>query len=214
MENKLIAKKRDLEGSSNARRLRGDGTLPGVIYGDGKEPVSVLLDMHDFEQVLHHSASESIIVDVDVEGEGTTAVLVKEVQHHPVTSDLLHVDLFRVTAGQTLTVDIQLELVGEAAGAKAGGTVDHVMHSITVECLPKDLVEKIEVDISEMGIGDALHVSDLQLGAKFKAMVDDDAIVATVAAPRTEEEEDAEEGEAGAEAAAGPEVLTEKKGEE
>ena len=215
MENKLIAKKRDLEGSSNARRLRNAGTLPAVIYGDEKEPTSVLLDMHEFEQVLHHSSSESIIVDVDVEGEGSTSVLIKEVQHHPVTSDLLHVDMFRVTAGQVLAVDIQLELVGEAAGVKAGGTLDHVMHSITVECLPKDLVEKIEIDVSEMEIGDTLQVSDLQLGSQFKALVDDDAIVAAVAAPRAEEEEEAEaEGEEGADASAEPEVITEKKEEE
>jgi len=213
MENKLIAKKRDLEGSSNARRLRTTGALPGVIYGDEKEPVSVLLDMHDFEQVLHHSASESIIVDVEVEGEGTASVLVKDVQHHPVTSDLLHVDLFRVTAGQVLDVDIQLELVGEAAGVKAGGTMDFIMHSISVECLPKDLVETIEIDVSEMEIGDTLQVSDLQLGAQFKALVDDDAIVAAVAAPRAEEEEE-DEGEEGADASAEPEVITEKKDEE
>ncbi|VGO15319.1 50S ribosomal protein L25 [Pontiella desulfatans] len=208
-DTKLIAKKRDLEGSSNVRRMRNAGSLPAVIYGDDKESVSVELNMHEFEQVLHHSASESIIIDVEVEGEGVTSVLIKDVQHHPVTSDLMHVDLFRVTAGQVLAVDIQLELVGEAAGVKAGGTLDHVMHSIEVECLPKDLVEKIEIDVSEMGIGDALHVSDLQLGAKFKALVDEDAIVAAVAAPRVEEEED-EDGSAASE----PEVITEKKDEE
>ena len=212
MENtKLIAKKRELLGSSNARRLRNEGLLPGVIYGDEKEPVSVLLETHHFEQVLHHSASESIIIDVEVEGEGDTSVLIKEVQHHPVTSDLLHVDMFRVTAGQVLSVDIQLELVGEAAGVKSGGTLDQVMHSIPVECLPRNLVEKIELDVSEMEIGDVLHVSDLQLGDKFKALVEEDAIVAAVAAPRAEEEE---EGEEGAEVSAEPEVITEKKEEE
>jgi len=138
---------------------------------------------------------------------------VKDVQHHPVTSDLLHVDLMRVTAGKPINVEIQLELVGEAEGVKAGGTVDHVMHSISVECLPKDLVEKIEIDISEMEIGDALHVSDLGLGDKFKSLVDETAIVATVAAPRAEEEE--EEGEeVAADASAEPEVITEKKEDE
>lgn len=208
----LTAKKRTLEGSSNARRIRKTGALPAVIFGAEKEPVSVEVNTHDFEQILHHSASESMLIEVDVEGEGSVRVLVKDVQHHPVTSDLLHVDLLRVTAGKAIAVEIQLELVGEAAGVKAGGTVDHVMHSIAVECLPKDLVEKIEIDVSEMEIGDALHVSDLGLGAKFKAMVDADAIVATVAAPRVEEEEEAEEG--AAEGSAEPEVITEKKEDE
>ncbi len=214
MENtKLIAKKRNLEGTSNARRIRKTGALPAVIFGAEKEPVSVEIDTHDFEQILHHSASESMLIEIEIEGEGNTRVLVKDVQHHPVTSDLLHVDLMRVTAGKPINVEIQLELVGEAEGVKAGGTVDHVMHSISVECLPKDLVEKIEIDISEMEIGDALHVSDLGLGDKFKSLVDETAIVATVAAPRAEEEE--EEGEeVAADASAEPEVITEKKEDE
>ncbi|HEY5621850.1 MAG TPA: 50S ribosomal protein L25 [Pontiella sp.] len=210
MENtKLIAKKRTLEGSSNARRMRNAGSLPAVVYGAEKEPVSVEIDAHDFEQILHHAASESLLIEVDVEGEGTIRVLVKDVQHHPVTSDLLHVDLMRVTAGKPIAVDVQIELTGEAAGVKAGGTIDHVMHSITVECLPKDLVDNIEIDVSEMGIGDVLHVSDLGLGAEFKVLVDEDAIVASVSAPRAEEEEE-EAAEAGAE----PEVITQKKEEE
>ncbi len=210
MENtKLIAKKRNLEGSSNARRLRKTGALPAVIFGADKEPVSVEINAHDFEQILHHSASESILIEIEVEGEGNTRVLVKDVQHHPVSTDLLHVDLMRVTAGKAINVEIQLELVGEAEGVKTGGSVDHVMHSISVECLPKDLVEKIEIDISEMEIGDALCVSDLGLGAKFKALVDETAIVATIAAPRAEEEDDEV-----ADASAEPEVITEKKEDE
>jgi len=208
MENtKLIAKKRALEGSSNARRMRTAGSLPAVIYGAEKSPVSVEINTHEFEQILHHAASESMLIKVDVEGEGTIQVLVKAVQHHPVTSDLLHVDLMRVTEGKPIAVDVQLELIGDAAGVKLGGTIDHVMHSIAVECLPKDLVEVIEVDVSDMQIGDVLHVADLGLGAEFKVLVDEDAIVASVSAPRTEEAE--EEGEAGAE----PEVITRKKEE-
>lgn len=213
MENtKLIAKKRDLEGSSNARRIRGAGSLPAVIYGDEKESVSVEINTHDFEQILHHSASESVIVDIELEGEGSVSVLVKDVQHHPVSSDLLHVDLMRVAANKPIHVDILVELVGEAAGVKEGGSVDHVMHSIGVECLPGDLVDTFEVDISEMEIGSVLHVSDLKLGAKFKLLVDEKAIVATIAAPRAEEEE--EEVVEGADASAEPEVITEKKDED
>ncbi len=205
-DTKLIAKKRDLEGSSNARRMRNAGSLPAVVYGDDKEPVSVEINAHDFEQILHHHASESLIIDVELEGEGLISVLVKDVQHHPVTSDPLHVDLMRVAANKPIHVDVQLELVGEAAGVKAGGSLDHVMHSIGVECLPGDLVEAFEVDISDLEIGKALHVSELNLDSKFKLLVDADAIVATVSGPKAEEEA-AEEG-------AEPEVITEKKEEE
>jgi large subunit ribosomal protein L25 len=212
MENtKLIAKKRDLEGSSNARRLRNEGTLPGVIYGAEKEPVSVEFNSHDFEQVLHHSASESLLIEIELEGEGAVRVLVKDVQHHPVTSDLVHVDMMRVTAGKPITVDIQLELTGEAEGVKAGGILDHVMHSIGVECLPRDMVESFEVDVSELEIGQSLQVSDLKLGPKFKILVDADSIVAGVAAPRVEEEAEEEAAEGAEGAASEPEVITEKK---
>ena len=209
-ETKLIAKKRDLKGSPNARRLRREGALPGVIYGEGEEAVAVQLDSHEFEQVLHHAASETMIVEIELEGEGVVRTLVKDVQHHPVTSDLVHVDLQKVIAGKPIQVEIALELVGEAAGVKAGGILDHTMHSIAVECLPKDLVEAIEIDVSDMEIGTALHVSDLQLGAEFKALVDGESIVASVSGPRVEEE--AEEGEVaeGAE----PEVISEKKADE
>ena len=208
-DTKLIVKKRDLEGSSNARRLRKTGFVPAVVYGDEKEPVSVKIDTHAFGQLLHHHASESLLIDIEIEDEGTLSVLVKDVQHHPVSDDILHVDLMRVSANKPIAVDISLELVGEAAGVQAGGVVDHVMHAIGVECLPGDLVETFEIDISALEIGDALHVSDLKLGAKFKILVDGEAIVATVAAPKVDVEEDEV-----SDAAAEPEVITEKKEEE
>jgi len=207
-DTKLIAKKRDLEGTGNSRRIRRAGALPGIVYGGAKEPVSIEMEAHDLELILHHHTSESLIIDIELEGEGDIAVLVKEVQHHPVTDDLLHVDMQRVVAGQVMNMEIQLVLVGEAEGVKAGGTLDHVMHSISVECLPKDLVEAIEVDISELGIGDNLHISDLGIDAKYKVLVDEASIVCAISGPMAEEEEEEEEVVAGE-----PEVITEKAAE-
>jgi large subunit ribosomal protein L25 len=158
-DNKLIVKKRDLEGSSIARRLRGAGSLPGVVYGADKDPVSVVVNMHHFEQVLHHHTSESMIINISIDGEDLS-VLVKDVQHHPVTSELIHVDFMRVEAGRPIHVDIEIELVGDAVGVKAGGVLDQVMHTIGVECLPADLVEKFKVNVVGLEIGQALHVSD------------------------------------------------------
>lgn len=205
-DKKMIAKKRNQEGSNNARRLRGAGRLPGVVYGADKDPVSVAVDVHDFEQILHHHASESMIINIAVEGEGDMSVLVKDVQHHPVTSELVHVDFMRVEADRPIHVDIEIELVGDAAGVKIGGLLDQVMHTIGVECLPADLVEKFEVNVSELAIGQSLHVSDLNLGAKYKVLVDPAAIVVSVSGPTVEAEA---EGEASAE----PEVITAKKAE-
>jgi len=192
-DKKLIATKRSLDGSSNARRMRGAGNLPGVVYGAGKDPVSIEVNAHDFELILHHHTSESLIIAINLEGEGDMSVLVKDVQHHPVTSDLLHVDFMRVEANKPIHVDIAIELVGESKGVKAGGILDQVMHAISVECLPGDLVESFEVNVSALEIGQSLHVSDLALGGKYKLLVDDEAIVAAVSGPQAEEEEEAEE---------------------
>ena len=212
-ETKLIAKKRDLQGSANVRRMRKAGTLPGVVYGDGEEATPVQIETHIFEQLLHHHASETLLVDIELEGEGTVSVLVKDVQHHPVSSELLHVDLLKVAADKPIQVDITLTVVGEAAGIKAGGVLDLIMHSIAVECLPGDLVESIEVDVTELEIGNSLYASDVKLSSKFKLLSDPESIVVSVAEPRVEVEPEDEEAGEGAEAAE-PEVISEKKEEE
>jgi large subunit ribosomal protein L25 len=131
------------------------------------------------------------------------------VQHHPVSGALVHVDLQRVAANQTLQVEVSLELEGEPEGVKVGGLLDHVMHTILVECLPGDLPEMVNVDVSELEIGSSIHVSDLKLGSKITVLSDADAVVAGVSAPRVVQEED-EDGDAAAE----PEVITEKPSEE
>ena len=205
----ISVKKRNLEGSSASRRMRHAGLLPGVIYGTDTNPLAVELETHAVEQVLHHHASETILVDIDLEGEGSVSVLLKEVQHHPVSGALLHVDLQRVAANQTLQVEVSLELVGEPEGVKLGGLLDQVMHTIMVECLPADLPETVNVDVSELEIGSALHVSDLKLGNKVSILNDADAVVAGVSAPKVEQEEDENE-----DVEAEPEVITEKPSEE
>jgi large subunit ribosomal protein L25 len=204
----ISVKKRSLEGTSASRRMRRAGSLPGVIYGIDSNPLSVELETHVVEQVLHHHASETILVDIDLEGEGTLSVLIKDVQHHPVSGALVHVDLQRVAANQTLQVEVSLELVGEPEGVKLGGLLDHVMHTLLVECLPGDLPETVDVDVSELEIGSSIHVSDLKLGNKITVLSDADGLVASVAAPRVEEETEDED------AAKEPEVITEKPSEE
>ena len=205
----ISVKKRSLEGTSASRRMRRAGSLPGIVYGIDSNPLSVELETHVVEQVLHHHASETILVDIDLEGEGAVSVLIKDVQRHPVSGALVHVDLQRVAANQTLQVEVSLELEGEPEGVKVGGLLDHVMHTILVECLPGDLPEMVNVDVSELEIGSSIHVSDLKLGSKITVLSDADAVVAGVSAPRVVQEED-EDGDAAAE----PEVITEKPSEE
>jgi large subunit ribosomal protein L25 len=206
---KLVVKKRTLEGSASSRRLRAKGSLPGVVYGGKNESERIELEMHAVEQVLHHHSSESILLDIDLEGEGLTSVLLKEVQHHPVTGALVHVDLQRVSANKPIQVEVSLELKGEPEGVKAGGLLDHVQHSVLIEALPGDMVECIEVDVSSLEIGQAVYISDLQVDKKLTILSDASQIIAAVAAPKVAEEEVETEAVAGE-----PEVITEKTEEE
>ncbi len=187
---KLIARKRSEKGSACARRLRRSGTLPGVLYGVDAEPVPVGLEAHALEQMLHHHASEALLVEIDMEGEGTLSVLIKDVQRHPVTNGLMHVDLQRVSVNQPIHAEIPVELKGEAEGVKIGGTLEHVMHAVSVVCLPTDLVEVIEVDVSALQIGDVLHASDIKVSDKVKLLVNADVIVAAISGPKTEQSAD------------------------
>lgn len=196
----LKAEKRVGGGSSEARRVRRAGKVPAVVYGEGFN-VSISLDAHEFSYMLNHHVSEHVLVELDIEGEKVAALL-KDVQRDEISAAPKHADFQKVVAGQAIHTTIPVVLVGEAAGTKTGGILECVTHDLDVECLPKDLVEEIDVDVSALEIGNAIHVSDVQaqLGDKFKVLTAADALVAHVVGPKVEAEE-AEEGEEVAEAA-------------
>lgn len=218
MSSKVInVKKRIVEGSSSSRRLRSEGILPGVLYGSD-DVVPVEMDLHIVEKLLNQHSSDTLLVDISLDGKDSFSVLMKEVQHHPVTSALLHVDLQRVVANKPIQVDVAVELKGEPEGVRAGGLLDHVMHNISIQCLPADLVESIEVDISELDIGDSVYVSDLSVSSKLTIITDSESMVAAVNAPNVEAEESEESSEElsenDSEEASEPEVIGEEKEEE
>ena len=211
--NKINVKKRDLEGTSSSRRLRRDGILPGILYGSDNKAIAVEMDLNAVETILHHHSSETILIDIDLEDEGSVSVLMKEIQHHPVTSSLLHVDLQRVKANKPIQLDISLDLKGEPEGVKAGGILDHILHTVSIQCLPADVVESIEVNISDLEIGDIVTISDLNLSSKLTILTDIDSIIAAVNAPKVAEEEEVTDDE-GVEELVEPEVITEKEKEQ
>ncbi len=218
MDAKLTVTNRDLKGSPSARRMRRDGVIPGVIYSDGGEARSISLPQHDFEQMLHHHAGEQMMITIELEGK-ESSVLLKDVQHNIMTGGVIHVDLQEVAMNKTLRVQIAIELVGEAEGVKSeGGVLDHLLHSVEVECLPGDILEKIEVDVSELKMGDMFSIKDIQIDAsKYEFMMDGDVGVAAVSAPRVAEAVEGEEGAEGEEGGAAPdepEVINEKKTED
>jgi len=211
-ETKLIARKRNEKKSAAMRRMRKRGILPAVIYSDGAEAMPIQLDRHVFEVMLHRHTSEKMMINVEVEGVGTFPVLIKDVQHEPVSGELLHVDLYKVSMNKKVAVDIPVELVGDAKGVQAGGLLEHLLHEIPVECLPSDLLEVIEVDVSNLDIGEMITVNDINLDPqKYEILLDRDTAVVMVAAPRVTAEEEAGEEEGAESGAAEPEVISEKK---
>ena len=210
---KLIVKKRNNQGTSSSRRMRSDGLLPGIIYGSDKESNIVEMNLNQVEKILKNHSSDSVLIEVDLEDEGPVRVLLKEVQYHPVTSSILHVDLQRVVAGKPIQVDVAIELNGEPEGVKSGGIIDHKIHSLSVECLPKDMIESIPVDITNLEIGDSLTVSDITVSSKIKILSDENLQVISINAPKVIDSSD-EETEEADEASTEPEVITEKNEEE
>ncbi len=213
MDAKITVKSREVTGSANARRLRRDGWVPGVIYSDGAGARSVSLPKHEFEQILHHHTSEHVMIQIQIEGGKEESVLLKEVQHDAISGGVVHVDLQEVAMNKKLHVEVPVELIGEAEGVKnQGGVLDHLVHSLEISCFPADIPETIEVDVSAMKLGDILTVKDIPVDAsKITILIDADVGVASISLPKVVEETDAEEGSA---ESGEPEVLSEKKEED
>ncbi|MBN1269276.1 MAG: 50S ribosomal protein L25 [Kiritimatiellae bacterium] len=212
------ASPREVRGKGEAGRLRRRGVLPGVVYGSGEAAQMIELNEHDFQNLLRKHVSEHVIMDLQVEQQKPRKVLLKEVQHHPVTGRILHVDFREVSMTEKLRVEIPIELVGEPEGVtQQGGVLEHILREVEVECLPADIIERIDVDVTKLMIGDSLTVADIVLDpAKYTVISPRDLAIAAVAAPRVEEEPVAAEAAVAVEgeAAAEPEVIGEKEREE
>ena len=208
MEVTLRAVKRDSGGKNEARRLRAAGALPAVVYGGQQPSVPLTVDPKELSRILHSESGANTLITLHVEGGEQTRVLVKHYLLHPVDHHLLHADFYRVAMDRKLVLTVPIELKGDAKGVKQqGGVLDFVHREIQIECLPADIPEHVEVDISELMIGQSVRVRDLAAG-RWTAVSDGDLMIAHVVAPRAEEPEPVEA--APVPAAAEPEVI--KKG--
>ena len=160
METKLQAEKRDETGKGVARRLRAGGRVPGVLYGQGVEPVALSVDAREMFHILHGAAGANALVDLVVDG-SEHLVLAREIQRDYIHNSLIHIDFLAVSRTQAITVNVPVVETGEAAGVKEGGVVEHHLREVAVECFPQDVPDQIEIDISELELGDMVHVSDL-----------------------------------------------------
>jgi large subunit ribosomal protein L25 len=217
---KLEVAERESRGSADTRRLRKQGLIPGVLYGRGKEPHAFCVPERELRRVLTGPSGLHAILDVVLEGQTTThASILKDYQQDVITGRIAHIDLHEVRLDQPIHAQVVIELVGESAGTKEGGVLSQVSREINVEALPMEIPERIEVDISEMQLGDTLRLADVakQEGVIF---LDDpeETVLATVTVPTeiVEPEPEEEELEEGAELAEGeepPEGVAEGEGE-
>ena len=200
---------------NGARNLRAAGRVPAVIYGRQAKPQILELSAKEFGDLIHHSVSENVLVDLSVENDARAKrlALVQEIQHHPLEGDVLHVDFHEVTENEKVVIMVPLETSGEAAGVKnSGGVLEHVVFKIKVRALPKDLPEQLVVDVSHLELGKAIHIGEIKVPAGVEILGDKNVPVIAVAMPRTEEEEAAAT-EAEPVAAGDVEMIKEKKEE-
>jgi large subunit ribosomal protein L25 len=212
----LNAAPRVLARRAGAKALRTAGRIPAVIYGRQAQPQNVEVKAKEMEDLIHHSASENLLVDLEVKDDARPKrlALVQEVQHHPLTGKVLHVDFHEVAENEKVTINVPVETVGEPEGVKTeGGVLEHVLFTVRARGLPKDLPEVITVDVSHLKIGQAIHLGEIKPPEGVELVGDKGIPVLAVAAPRTEEEE-AAEAAAAAEAVPGEvEMIKEKKEE-
>jgi large subunit ribosomal protein L25 len=182
----IKADPRTASGTGAVNRLRKTGFIPAVVYGRGRDNVNVQVDGKSFTKIINHSASDNILVNLQI-GESSQLALVQEVQHNYIKSTIIHVDFHAVNENEEIHAAVPVNLVGEPAGAKFGGLLELHMHSIQVHCLPKDLPEKISADVTHLNVGDALHVRELALPEGVRVQLEGSIIVAAVSEPKVEE---------------------------
>jgi len=201
----IAADVRKTTGKGAARKLRREGKIPAVLYGRKTEPIMLAVDSVKLERLLRKGAGESSLIDVQVRYDNKTdphTVILKELQIDPVKQFFRHADFLEIAMDEEITLEIAIELLGIPEGVEQGGILENIRRSLMISCLPDKLVDKISVDVSDMGIGDTLHIKDIPLPSGLTVQEEGDLAVATIAAPSIEaepgaeaEEEEQEQGE-------------------
>lgn len=199
----LVSEPRTDFGSGPTGRLRKAGKVPAVVYGLGTDAVSITVDARELSHALSGESGSNTLITLDVSGENVLT-LARQIHRHPTRGEYVHVDFVRIRRDVAVSAEIPLHLTGDPIGVKDGGLLEQLMFQLTVEAMPGNIPVSLEVDVSALAIGDQIHVRDVPLGEGVATQVEDDTVVAQVAAPRvaTEDEEgEAVEGEEGEEGA-------------
>lgn len=208
----LSAAARADTGKGNARKLRQGQRIPAVIYGHHRDPQPLSVDGRELDRLLSHIVAGTTVIELDIDGT-TKRTLIREIQRHPFRPQILHVDFQELVAGERVSVELPLVLVGTAVGVRQdGGILDQVMRELSVEVDPAHMPNHIDVDVSELGLNESIHVRDLKLPEGLDVIDDPDATICVVAPPRVAEEAEpvaVEEPEGGE-----PELIRKPKGED
>ena len=189
----LKANLREDKGRQRVRKIRKTGLVPGIVYHRGETSVPVSFVEKDLLKILRSAGGENVLISLSIEGskKKSRAVLIKEIQHHPVKRHILHVDFNEVSMTEKITVDVEVLAQGEPVGVKQdGGILEHVLREIKVQCLPADIPKHIDVDVSALKLNDSIHVRDLVVSDKIKVLTDPEALLCQVKLPVEEKVEE------------------------
>lgn len=201
----VAATPRPSRGKNEARRLRVAGLMPAIIYGTGKDPVAVSVSPKEVNKILHSSTGHNTIFDMAVGDAPAEPVMVVDWQHHPLKGNLMHVDLLRIDLNKSIRVKVPVHLHGEAVGVKiGGGLLEVVNREVEIECLPNDIPEFFDVDVTALGLNQAVRASDLKMSESMRLLSPAEAVLVHVTSLRAEEAAAATPG------AAEPEVVKAK----
>ena len=205
----LKASQRSAVGKQEVKKIRAQKRIPGVVYGHGIKTAAIDMSTDDFLRAIHTKAGENVIIQLSISGSKSfeKTVVIKEIQHNPVTDAIEHVDFNAISLTEKIKVKVPLHVKGEAPGLKEGGILDVVHHEIEVECLPTHIPERLDADISALKIGDSIHIREIIFPSGVEPQFPGDEVVIAIHAPKAEEVPAAEE------APAEPEVIGKKKEE-
>jgi large subunit ribosomal protein L25 len=208
---------RESFGKNESRRMRRAGKIPAILYGAGKDPVPLIVDPVQIERILHSESGANTLFRLGLAGtEKQRHVMIKDYQVDPVKGQLMHADFVRIRMDEVIEVSVPVRIIGEAVGVKLdGGILEHVTRSVDISCLPTNIPEHIDIDVTNLKIGDSIKVSDVQATDQYTMLTEAGQTLVVCAAPAKEETPEAtvEAGEATATAPAEPEVLKKGKAE-
>lgn len=208
MEKVIIeAQKRNKIDKASRSALRKEGKVPAIFYSKHHEPMPVQVS----ERAIHPLVftSKTHLITLNVEGHDELDCIIKDVQFDPTTEKIVHIDLLGLKKGEKIEIEVPVQLVGSAIGIKEGGILQHTLHKVQISCLPVDIPEHLEIDVTNLKLGQAIHISDLSYD-NLTLLNNSESIIASVTHPKVEKEATAADGTA---AAAEPEVITKGKTE-